>query len=267
MKNLVIQMLLLLSCTLVACNKSKNSGSSVISLTNTANYALTDKPVTIFRSDLPNIPKGKWYPLLIGQSGDTIAAQLDDLNGDHQWDELFFVTNLAANEKTTLQLTWMETEIPFEKKTSVRFGVRATRESKVVPETESVFYPDQLPGVIGYQHYQTDGPTWENDKVGFRLYLDGRNSIDVFGKKVSYMTPENVGIGDSGVTEYNYAGMLDWGTDILGVGNSVGIGGISFKIGDSLARLGVTEKDTLNNVDSTRFQIITEGPVRSEIKF
>jgi hypothetical protein len=164
-------------------------------------------------------------------------------------------------------LSWTEAAIEFPKRTSIRFGVRQTVTSKVEPAASDTFYADQLPGVIGYQHYQTDGPTWENDKVAFRQYLDGRNSIDVFGKTVHYMTPDSVGIGKDGHTENNYSTMKDWGTDILAVANSAGIGGFSLKIQDSLPRLGITEKDSVNNVDSTIFNILSEGPVRSIMKF
>ena len=29
-----------------------------------------------------------------------------------------------------------------------------------------------------------EGPGWENNQVGYRLYLDWRNAIDIYGKKV-----------------------------------------------------------------------------------
>ncbi|HEX8460230.1 MAG TPA: DUF4861 family protein, partial [Segetibacter sp.] len=236
-----------------------------ITVTNTSGLILTDKSIAIKRKEIPGISTRNFYPLLTGERGDTIPAQLDDLDGDKVWDELVFVRNIMPKSKEIITLKWIADPIKFTKRTSVRFGVRQTKNSKIQPALSDTFYADQLPGVIGYQHYQTDGPTWENDKVAFRQYLDGRNSIDVFGKTVNYMTPENVGIGSDGVTENNYSVMKDWGTDILAVGNSVGIGGISFLIGDTLARLGVTEQDSLNNVDSTIFKIIAEGPVRSTI--
>lgn len=118
----------------------------------------------------------------------------------------------------------------------MRFGVRSSMEGKVQPATSDTFYAHELPGVMGYQPYQTDGPSWENDKVGFRHYLDERNSKDVFGKKVSCMSPDSVGINQEGVTEDNYHVMEEWGRDILAVGNSVGIGGIALMIWDSLNR-------------------------------
>lgn len=249
---------------LPSCSLQK--GQKII-LTNTSDVQLKGQAVTAKRKDFANVSSGKLYPLVTNGRGDTLAAQLDDLDGDKEWDELFFVTDLAAKGRETFNVKWVRSQLNFEKKTSIRFGVRQTLDSKVEPAISDTFYADQLPAVIGYQHYQTDGPTWENDKVGFRLYLDGRNSIDVFGKTKKEITPGDVGIGEDGVTENNYSVMKDWGTDILGVANSVGIGGISLLVGDSLFRLGVTEQDPLNNVDTTIFKIISEGPVRSTMKF
>jgi hypothetical protein len=103
--------------------------------------------------------------------------------------------------------------------------------------------------------------------VGFRHYLDGRNSKDLFGKKIAEISPEDVGINEKGETEDNYHVMEDWGRDILSVGNSVGIGGFGIKAGDQLFRLGSIEGDTMSNVEETSFRIVTEGPVRSALNY
>jgi hypothetical protein len=259
--------LIIITCTnLVTGAGAQARKDLTITLTNTTSIALKDKGIEIKRKDLPKMPAGNFHPLIINHNGDTLAAQLEDLNGDHSWDKLFFVADLKAYKKASFKFRWSDKEPVFTKRTSIRFGVRKNRESKVVPSVADTFYANQLPGVIGYQRYQTDGPTWENDKVGFRQYLDGRNSIDVFGKKISDITPEDVGINEAGVTEPNYSAMQVWGTDILHVGNSVGLGGSALLIGDSIARLGITEQDSLNNVDSTFCHIVTEGPVRSELQ-
>jgi len=265
LKNLLLRLFVCIPAIFCACDI--HAVGHTIILTNESSVALKDKAVTIKRNDLPNFPAGNNYPVIVNQSGDTVAVQLDDIDGDNIWDELFFVADLPASKAVAFNLSWSKTQPAYTKRTSIRFGVRRSFNDRVMPETADTFHPNQLPAVIGYQRYQTDGPTWENDKVGFRQYLDGRNSIDVFGKKTPAITPENVGINQAGVTEPDYSNMQDWGTDILHVGNSVGLGGVSLLIGDSLARLGITEQDKLNNVDSTIFRIVTEGPVRSVMQF
>lgn len=64
-----------------------------------------------------------------------------------------------------------------------------------------------------------EGPGWESNKTAFRIYLDGRNALDIFGKKTPDMVLSTVGRGE------DYHTMADWGMDILKVGNSLGAGG------------------------------------------
>lgn len=251
-----------------SCQSEKESQQQEIVLTNQSSVNLTDKAIAVNRNKLSAIPEGDMYPVLLTQAGDTVAAQLDDLDNDNKWDELFFVTDLPANGEQTLLLSWANTQPNYTTRTSVRFGKRTSADTPVQPQTSDVSYANQLPknAGMGYQPYQTDGPSWENDKVGFRHYLDGRNSKDIFGKKVSSMSPETVGISASGAVEDNYHEMKEWGRDIMAVGNSTGIGGIALMIGDTPYRLGVTVNDTVNNVESTNLRILTEGPVRSMLQ-
>ncbi len=67
-----------------------------------------------------------------------------------------------------------------------------------------------------------EGPGWESNKIGYRLYLDWRNAIDVFGKKTETMVLPQV--GQDGFDSYHE--MSDWGADILKAGKGIGIGSI-----------------------------------------
>lgn len=245
-----------------SCNAPKSS----FDFQNHSELALSDKPLTLARAE---VGEGQApFPLVKTKEGKEVPAQLVDRDGDGSWDELFFVSDFKAGEKKSFSVEWVKDPPKYEVRTSVRFGVRDALEAIVEPRLKDTFYPHELPGVNGYQPYQTDGPSWENDKVGFRHYLDGRNSKDVFGKKVSHMSPDHVGISEDGVTEDNYHVMEEWGRDILSVGNSLGIGGVSLEIGgERLRRLGIVEGDPKGNVDSTLFSILDEGPVYSRIQF
>jgi hypothetical protein len=238
-----------------------------IELSNTSAINLADKAVSIERSQLKDIPAGEAFPLIISSEGDTVASQLNDLDGDQSWDELFFVVDLGANKDKSYTLEWTKEKPNYTVRTSARFGKRSASNTPVEPATSEVLLPNELPKSLGYQRYQTDGPSWENNKIGFRHYLDGRNAKDLFGKRASYMSPENVGINEKGEVEDNYHVMADWGRDILAVGNSVGIGGYALMTGDKLMRLGVTVNDSINNVEKTTFNIIDEGPVKSVLNY
>ena len=67
-----------------------------------------------------------------------------------------------------------------------------------------------------------EGPGWESNKIGYRLYLDWRNAIDIFGKKTEKIVLSQV--GQDGFDSYHE--MSDWGADILKAGKGIGIGSI-----------------------------------------
>jgi hypothetical protein len=67
-----------------------------------------------------------------------------------------------------------------------------------------------------------EGPGWESNKIGYRLYLDWRNAIDIFGKKTEAIILPKV--GQDGFDSYHE--MQDWGSDILKAGKGIGIGSI-----------------------------------------
>ncbi len=91
-----------------------------------------------------------------------------------------------------------------------------------------------------------EGPGWESDKVGYRLYLDWRNAIDIFGKKTNQLVLKEV--GQDGFDSYHE--MQSWGMDVLKVGNSLGLG--------SFGRYDGSEVHHFKNVDSTLVSISNE---------
>ena len=87
--------------------------------------------------------------------------------------------------------------------------------------------------------YRYEGPGWESDRVAYRLYLDWRNGIDVFAKRVSGMVLPGVGL--DGFDSYHEP--ADWGMDILKVGGALGIGGFGHWDGEKAVR--VSEVDAV----------------------
>ncbi|OUU37235.1 MAG: hypothetical protein CBC09_07010 [Cellvibrionales bacterium TMED49] len=105
---------------------------------------------------------------------------------------------------------------------------------------------------VGDKLITYEGPGWESQLVGYRLYLDGRNAIDVFGKKTADMILQQVGRGD------DYHKMRPWGMDILKVGASLGSGGF-----------GVLEDDQAKQIGPARYysaKILRDNPQRSKVE-
>lgn len=86
-----------------------------------------------------------------------------------------------------------------------------------------------------------EGPGWENKKIAYRLYLDQRAAIDVFGKKKSELILNKIGNENYG----SYHEDSEWGQDILKVGNSLGLGGIARIENDQLFHFENVKKTIL----------------------
>lgn len=244
--------------------KQKNITS--ITFVNPLEIQLKSKAIRVKRITIDSNYSKKGFPLLI-YDGKYFPSQINDLDGDGDWDELFLVINFEKNQSKKFQISWVKKAPKFPIRTSIRFGKRESEKLPIQSSTEETLLANQVPKTLGFQKYQTDGPTWENDKIGFRHYLDGRNAKDIFGKRIANITPENIGINNAGAVEDNYHVMSEWGRDIFPVGNSVGIGGYAMLVDNEIHRLGITSNDTLNNIEKTSFKIAYEGSENSVIDY
>lgn len=265
MKIKITTVLILLS--FFSCQKeSKESENQqdLITLYNPTSIDQNSAPVLISRNEIASltgpIDKGM-SPVLKDKDGGIIPFQLDDLDFDDEWDEMAFVIDIKSQDSLKLELTTIATDsLPqFESKTNVHLARRSDEKGPVVPVTEATNYKEVPP----YQPNQMDGPAWENEFVGYRLYFDGRNQRDVFGKQQPDIILPTVGLNEEGNPFDNYHVLEDWGRDILAVGNALGAGGLAILKDDQLIRLGLTLPETIDNVDSATYKLINKGPVRA----
>lgn len=101
------------------------------------------------------------------------------------------------------------------------------------------------------QYIMCEGPVLENDVIGYRLYADSRHRFDVFGKSVSDLVLDTVG--------WHYHDIMPWGSDILKVGNSLGIGSPAIYYQDSIYSLSSNSYKTITAVqegDEVGFRMI-----------
>jgi len=238
----------------ISCNLEKDEVR--LELTNTMNHERQDAIILLSRSAIANwteIPSGKW-PALKAGSGEFIPSQVDDVDGDGVWDELFALIDMEASSQKIVSLAFLAPEEypDFETRTNLRLG-----------DGSEKGYPDlkeaaRLEGVSFHNYsgrtgaaFQMEGPAWENDKVGFRNYLDQRNGMDIFGKLTSEMVLDSVGIEGSP----SYHETADWGMDVLKVGTSLGAGAIGYMYNDSIYRAG--------DNGSGEYRVVFEGSVHS----
>lgn len=107
-----------------------------------------------------------------------------------------------------------------------------------------------------------EGPAWESEKVGYRLYLDQRNGTDIFGKSVTDLVLQSVGFDDD-----DYHAVSAWGADVLKVGDSLGIGAIGLMQGGRAKRLapqGDIKAEILRNGPLVATVSVLSGAVTHE---
>lgn len=115
------------------------------------------------------------------------------------------------------------------------------------PRVNQIEFQGDVPSLAMYDAVYGHGAMWENEWMGFRVYMDHRQSIDLYGKKQSRLELDETNFY---TTDEQWAS--GYGEDILFVGGSVGSGSFRGYAGDSL---------TFVNPVKTRGQrVLKEGP-------
>lgn len=96
-----------------------------------------------------------------------------------------------------------------------------------------------------------EGPVLENDVVAYRIYMDSRHRYDIYAKSVSDLVMDTVG--------WNYHDIMNWGSDVLKVGSSLGMGSPACWYGDTLY--------TLSEADSKQVEILEDTETSATIRF
>jgi hypothetical protein len=243
--------MLIILLSLGSCEPTENV---IFSITNPSDAIRLDEPIIIHRDTLEswglkfNVTK---VPV-VSIGGEIVPSQVDDLNLDGKWDELFFLVGMQAKEnlQAEVKLVQQKDEPVYTKRTNVRMA-KIIKKGKAFEELSVALRLKGKDTEVTSKHYQFEGPGWENELIAFRNYLDERNGIDIFGKTIHGLILDSIGING------NYHNLLPWGMDILKVGNSLGAGSLALLSGDTLARAA--------NPSKSEFHLISEGPVRSVI--
>ncbi len=188
------------------------------------------------------------YALGQEKNGHYLVCQLDDIDFDGIWDELFFQVDMPPESRKTVYLY---------------IG------------TQHGLYPHEVHANIACygKHLM---PFWESKYLGWKLWFP--TNVDLHGKRAPMLTAS---------LEYQpnisgYSMPREYGQDILRVGNTLGAGGIFLAEfpdePDSLSRprfsfgsamFDVDQADSGKSLfDRTRYayQVLVNGPIRAMIK-
>lgn len=192
---------------------------------------------------------------------DGTPVELTDADGDGVVDRMHIIAEVAGDNSVTMDLTDWAKDDRFKKLTQAELSVAtggAWNDRKYENRTgfKNVSFLSVPASHTDHSYFvRYEGPGWENDLVGYRAYLDWRNAIDIWGKKVDTLVLQDV--GQDGFDSYHEE--EDWGMDILKVGPSLGIG--------SMGRMnaeGVIEK--FKETDSVTCEILKSGYLSSSVE-
>jgi len=175
-------------------------------------------------------------------NGHYLPFQLDDIDQDGMWDELFFMTDIKANESKTIYLY-----LSYDTK------------------SRSGAFPHQTHAEIGRygKHYV---PWWESKSMGWKLWF--LDSVDMYGKRI----PKLVANHENTLGLSGHSHPRDYGNDILWVSDTFGASAVCL----------IEEPENVENVSRPRFSptkdkgplydtrfahhVIANGPLRSIIR-
>ncbi len=235
-----------------------------VTLTNTLNIERKDCPVVIAREDLPigNVPQryitvvdpsqpsnpeptqemlrqNSGYLLRKETAGHYVEYQMDDLDKDGIWDELFFMVDIKPRETKTIYL--------------------------YVEKAERGLYSHKTHAAIGY-YGRHIVPFWESELMGWKLWFP--TSVDLHGKR----DPMMAAYFEYSMNLSGYYMPYEYGTDIMTVGSTLGSGGIGLieypAFPDSISRPPYDYRTGVEPAATTRyaFDVVVNGPLRSMIK-
>lgn len=218
-----------------------------IEVKNSLKWQRLASPVVINRGKL-NIPDGQTIiEIRIKKNGSTwsVPFQLDDMDQDGNWDELFFQLNLEGNKADTVSIIY-GSELSQQKEFDKR--VHATIESH--PRDPWVVYK----------------PAWESELMAYCTY--GATQIDCIGKTVPRLTL-NYFYGENPHPQHAFS--IEYGHDFLLTGNTMAAHSIFIRESDgTIARPWTTNSySIMKKIEQDadyNTTILSDGPLRTLVR-
>lgn len=201
-------------------------------------------------------PYGTVRSVLVTVDGRETPCQLDDLNNDGQLDELSFVADMKPGQQRVANVKLMKTATPSEYKAQT-YAEIVLRNQNVDKKNKHDIYlsaisiDKQTTNPYNVLHHH--GVAFENEMIAMRIYMDKRQTIDLYGKFHKGLELRETQFYTS--KEQKAQG---YGDDILLVGNSFGLG--------ALRGWNGVEPTMLDDVQHRTQRIVTQGPVRTIVE-
>ena len=230
---------------------------SFISALLTSLAVTVSNPLQESRSDVPvvvNIPASAGSVTsarVTNASG--IPCQLDDMNADGIADELVMLINMKPGEIRTLNVSLSTEGSSDEVTPGTNAYIKLNDKNKKYPRITAITYPGDVDNRQMYNSIYGHGAVLEGLYNAIRVYMDNRQSVDLYAKNHPQLELETTGF-------YTTADQLGqgYGRDILWAGTSVAMG--SFRGWKDNAPV------TVDSVKTRGQRVVTTGPLRSVIE-
>lgn len=182
--------------------------------------------------------------------GKEIPTQLDDLDLDGVADELAMTVDVAAKGKTRISLALSDTGSQADYTPSSYAYIKIRDEKKTHIKVASIAFPGTVDTRAMYNSIYGHGAVMEGLHNALRIYMDNRQSVDLYGKNEPRLELEETGF-------YTTLDQLNsgFGRDILWAGKSVGAG--------SFRGYQNSQPVTIDTVATRGQALIASGPVRA----
>ncbi len=222
--------------------------SLTVTVTNPLGIAREAVPVVV-----PIEQNGKEINSAIIKGHPDIAYQLDDLNDDGRADELVFLLDLKPNAVETLKIELSQTPDTRKFTPETNAYIRLNDKNKKHPKIQAIAFPGDTDNRQMYNSIYGHGVVLEGLYNAIRIYMDNRQSIDLYAKNTPQLELDKTGF-------YTTREQLaqGFGRDVLWAGTSVALGSFrGYQHGTPV---------TIDSVTTRTQRVVTTGPVRSIVE-
>lgn len=222
-----------------------------VTVKNPTKQQRTDEPVVVNIREYGDIRRA-----VVTLDGKEIPSQLDDTDRDCTNDELCFLASPAAKEKLTYEVKLYNDgqQAAYPART---FAELVLPSRKKLPKNQQDIYMNSISfskrTKDPYHFVHSHGTCLESELVAMRIYMDNRQTIDLYGKVNKGLVIEDTQFYPS---EEQLA--KESGDDVLWVGNTYGLGALRGWDG--------TQQLLFNDVMYQEQRVISEGPVRAIVE-
>lgn len=182
-----------------------------------------------------------------------IKYQLDDLNDDGRADELVFLLDMKPNATETLTIDLSSAPQKAEFAPGTNAYIKLNDKNKKHPRIQAISFPGNVDNRQMYNSIHGHGAVLEGLYNAIRVYMDNRQSVDLYAKNTPRLELEETGF-------YTTREQLEqgFGRDVLWAGTSVALG--SFRGYQNNTPV------TIDTVSTRSQRVVATGPVRSIIE-